>query len=346
MVSIFDRLCCLDCFLLVFIFFHLAFAQQGQWIYPDPNTFPFFNGIDTVNASWTLPGNFVSPYLILWCTASISDSGYRGALSGALDNGLSNRLCSTEHNVSVSSTGSQLVPLIYGGGPGICHFNIVHISPSGYKTGFNSGLFNISGISNAEPVTWGLISTSSTSATSISGPFTIQSTTTSKNLSLPSASSIPPSTVSISSLSPIQTLISTGVTAPDSSNTSAAPSPSTTPPSPPASSFHSNSYPSTAAVAGISVTASLTGTLVIFSIRSYIRARRRTKCLKEPVTAQSEHPPSAGSHLKSGLCPRELAGSQARSAELASHPDRELFGYPIAMTGLYPVEELEGLRVQ
>ena len=40
-------------------------SPADKWLYPDINTSPTYNYLDTVNASWT--SNFVAPYLLLRC---------------------------------------------------------------------------------------------------------------------------------------------------------------------------------------------------------------------------------------------------------------------------------------
>ena len=40
-------------------------SPADQWLYPDTNTVPTYNYLDTVNASWT--SNFAAPYLLLRC---------------------------------------------------------------------------------------------------------------------------------------------------------------------------------------------------------------------------------------------------------------------------------------
>ena len=82
MLSTFRRLVCRQYNFLLITYFWPVNAQQNTWIYPEPNTYHFFNVMDTVNASWYIQSNSTPLYLILWCSHHMTDTGVEGKMLG------------------------------------------------------------------------------------------------------------------------------------------------------------------------------------------------------------------------------------------------------------------------
>ncbi|KAF6218999.1 hypothetical protein HO133_005543 [Letharia lupina] len=185
-------------------------SPADKWLYPDVNTLPTYNYLDTVNASWT--SNFVAPYLLLRCQHPNDTAHY-----------------AYPYNQSVPATGSALVPLD-DGNAWVCHFEVSDLSASSATPPtFISNDFNIVLGVGQRPVLW-------TNAQS-RGETAASSATSNPTAASPSSSRISTSSTTTSSVAtthtPLSSATSTPTTAPTTSSTIASSSATTPTPTQP-----------------------------------------------------------------------------------------------------------------
>ena len=160
----------------------------GTWLYPDPNTTPTFNYLDTLNASWT--SDFSTPWLHLWCgvTNGNSSSPVLGQCMTTFQISSLSRHSHSDtytvvYNKTAPATGSLDFPLNYALEPFSCHFELSRQPAVGLGGPFAlSGNFSVAIESNAKPVTWSQnLQTSPTATNASSNPEPTASPTPSSN---------------------------------------------------------------------------------------------------------------------------------------------------------------------
>lgn len=190
-------------------------SSADKWLYPDVNTLPTYNYLDTVNASWT--SNFVVPYLLLRCHHPNDTVHY-----------------AYPYNQSVSATGSTLVPLD-DGNAWTCHFQVSDLSPSSVTAPtFISNDFNIVLDDGQKPVLWTEsqdagenAASSATSNPTTASPRTSKISTTPSVTTTPNSLSSPASTLTPTPTASSPTATSSA-TPPVPTKPSTSPSPSST----------------------------------------------------------------------------------------------------------------------
>ncbi|MCJ1291494.1 hypothetical protein MMC34_003038 [Xylographa carneopallida] len=172
-----------------------AQSPEGIFLYPQDNTNPTFNYLDTINVTWeTYLEGIITPWLMLWLGTSQAPINQTPV-----------------YNQSVTSLSSVLLPLNYGQPFNSSFFRIQQGSAADPISAFSSTPFNIQKNEKALPVTWNLppptastskpTSPSSTPAPSTVPPSAIPfSTTTAHASTAPTSAPSSPPTLTESSI--------------------------------------------------------------------------------------------------------------------------------------------------
>ncbi|MCJ1386638.1 hypothetical protein MMC17_009764 [Xylographa soralifera] len=160
------------CLYIVYVLYACDYCNgtplpEGVFLYPQDNTQPTFNYLDTINVTWeTYSEGIMTPWLMLWLGTSQAPVNQTPV-----------------YNQSVSSLSSLLMPLNYGQPFNSSFFRIQQGSASDPILAYSSTPFNIQKNEKVLPVTWNLPPpAASTPAAS----------------SYPATSTAPPSAISIS----------------------------------------------------------------------------------------------------------------------------------------------------
>ncbi|MCJ1396585.1 hypothetical protein MMC18_009476 [Xylographa bjoerkii] len=172
--SALDRHMCLVYVLYAFDFCYGAQAPEGVFLFPQDNTQPTFNYLDTINVTWdTYSEGIITPWLTLWL----------GTSQDAVNQ-------SPVYNQSVSSLSSILMPLNYGQPYNSSLFRIQQGPSTDPTLSYISTPFNIQKNEKVLPVTWNLARNSPSTSTTASAPaistasvWTISSSTTTAHTS-------------------------------------------------------------------------------------------------------------------------------------------------------------------